>query len=327
MPTPASLFATIEPFASHRLAVGDGHTLHVEEAGSPDGLPVVFLHGGPGSGCSPLHRRYFDPDVYRVVLVDQRGAGRSEPLGSRVANTTSHLLADLERVRQHLAIERWLVFGGSWGATLGLLYAQRFPARVTGLVLRGTFLARRRDLQWVVAPGGVRRLFPEAWSAFEAALPGDPSADVVERAGAAIAGQDADTARAVALGWEHYTGQIATLSLPEAEVAAPRDDTPPAVDRRAAAAGIELHYASHGFFIRENQILDGMAAIAELPAIIVHGRRDLVCPVDSAFALHARFRGATLEVVRDAGHLGSEPAIADALVRAAATMSGARDRW
>lgn len=315
-----TLYPPLEPFAEHRLTTGDGHTLYVEEAGRPDGLPVLFLHGGPGAGCGPLHRRYFDPAVWRIVLFDQRGAGRSTPRGSLRHNTTAHLIADMQRIREHLGLARWLLFGGSWGATLALVYAQAFPEHVSGLVLRGSLLGRARDLDWFTQPSGVRRLFPDAWRVLETAVPEGPG-DLLRRAGAAIDGADDARRERVALAWEHYAGQIATLSLPAEEANAPREEDAQARAQRVAAASIEVHYACNGFFLRENQILEDMGRIAHLPAIIVHGRRDLVCTVDGAFALAAAFEAATLDVVRDAGHLGSEPGIVDALVRAAQAMA------
>lgn len=318
---PRQWYPQIEPFAVHALDVGDGHILHVEEVGHPEGLPVVFLHGGPGSGCGPLHRRYFDPTRYRAVLFDQRGAGRSRPSGELRANSTSHLIADMERIRTHLGVDRWLLFGGSWGATLALLYAQAHPQRTAGLVLRGSFLGRRQDLDWFVSPTGVRRVFPDRWPAFAEAVP-DGAGDIIGRAARAIAQGTPAEREAVALGWEAYTSEVVTSSLPNADVQS--DPAPPTAKARArqvSAAGIELTYASQGFFIEENQILQHMHRIAHLPAIIIHGRRDLTCTADSAFALAAAMENATLEIVRDAGHLGIEAGIVDALVRAADTMA------
>ncbi len=314
-------YPEIEPYAVHALEVGDGHMLHVEEVGSPEGLPVVFLHGGPGSGCSPSHRRYFDPARYRAVLFDQRGAGRSTPGGELRANTTAHLIDDMERIRTQLGIERWLVFGGSWGATLGLLYAQAHPERTAGLVLRGSFLARRQDLEWFVSPLGVRRLFPDRWPDFAAAVPAG-SEDIITLAARVIRSGSPAEREAVALGWEAYTSAVVTLSLPNEAVEAPTP--PPSAEERSrqvAGASIELTYAANDFFIEENQILERMAPIAHLPAIIIHGRRDLTCTADSAFSLARAMGDATLEIVRDAGHLGVESGIVDALVRAADAMA------
>ncbi|MEM9387626.1 MAG: prolyl aminopeptidase [Pseudomonadota bacterium] len=316
-----SFYPEIDPYAVHALEVGEGHTLHVEEVGNPNGLAVVFLHGGPGSGCGPAHRRYFDPKRYRAVLFDQRGAGRSRPSGELRANTTAHLIEDLERIRAQLQIERWLVFGGSWGATLALLYAQAYPQRAAGLVLRGSFLARREDLEWFVSPLGVRRVFPDRWPDFASTVPAGEG-DVISRAAEVIRhGTDAERA-AVALGWEAYTSAVVTQSLPNASV----ERSPASPDsedqaREVAAASIELAYAASAFFIEENQILARMGRIAHLPATIIHGRRDLTCTADSAFALAAAMPEAALEIVRDAGHLGIEEGIIDALVRAADAMA------
>ncbi|MEO0971769.1 MAG: prolyl aminopeptidase [Pseudomonadota bacterium] len=315
------LYAPIEPFAHYDLEVGDGHRLHVEDVGRPDGLPVVFLHGGPGSGCGPLHRRYFDPERYRAVLFDQRGAGRSTPRGELRANTTAHLIDDLERIRTHLGIERWIVFGGSWGATLGLLYAQAHPERTLALVLRGSFLARRQDLQWFLEPQGVRRLFPDRWPALASAVP-PGEGTFLERAGAAILEGSPAVREAVALGWEHYTSAVVTMSLPNEDVdSSPKARSSAARHQAVDAASIELCYAAHGFFIQENQILENLDRIAHLPGVIVHGRRDLTCTPESAFALAEGLPRMRLEIVRDAGHLGVEAGIVDALVRAADEMA------
>jgi proline iminopeptidase len=213
------LYAEIEPFAVHQVAVDGGHRLYVEEVGDPDGIPAIFLHGGPGAGCNPGHRRYFDPSRYRVVLFDQRGAGRSTPAGETRHNTTSDLLGDIELIRDRLGIERWLVFGGSWGATLALLYAQAFPARVTALVLRGAFLARRQDLDWFIGERGARLIYPDGWEAFAGAVP-PGQGSILQRAAAALASDDLATRAAVAIAWADYTGAIVTLSLPDALVEA-----------------------------------------------------------------------------------------------------------
>ncbi len=307
-------YPALDAYAEHRLAVGDGHRLHVEEAGNPAGLPAVFLHGGPGSGCNPGHRRYFDPARYRIVLFDQRGAGRSEPFGETSNNTTAHLLADMEHIRRHLGIERWLVFGGSWGATLALLYAQAHAERVSALVLRGSFLARRDDLDWFVGERGARMIYPDAFAPFAAAVPAGEGG-LLERAARVMAGSDAVAKAELATAWADYTGAVVTLSLPDAVVAAEtsdRADPAPLV----AKAAIEMHYAAARYFIREDQILQEMGRIPRVPTVIVHGRRDLTCTPAAAFALARALPHAQLRIVREAGHLGIEPGNIDALVRA-----------
>jgi proline iminopeptidase len=308
------LYPEIDPFAVHRLDVGGGHVLYVEEVGHPDGIPAVFLHGGPGSGCNAGHRRYFDPARYRVVLFDQRGAGRSTPAGAIAQNTTQHLLHDLETIRESLGIARWLVFGGSWGATLALLHAQAAPDRVLGLILRGTFLARPCDLDWFVGERGARLVYPDAWAPFARAVPAGP-ASLVERASRALSGSNAALRAAVATAWADYAGAVVTLSLPDEVIAAettPRADPAPLV----AKAAIEMHYAAAGYFLRENQVLDDMHLVPKVPTRIIHGRRDLTCLPAAGFAVAAALPHATLQVVREAGHLASEPGNVDALVRA-----------
>jgi proline iminopeptidase len=308
------LYSEIEPYARHSHDTGDGHVLYVEEAGTRDGIPVIFLHGGPGSGCNDGHRRYFDPSRYRIVLFDQRGCARSTPAGEIIHNTTPHLLGDLESIRQRLGIDRWCVFGGSWGATLALLYAQTHPERVSALILRGSFLARPCDLDWFISPRGAPLVYPELWQRFVDSVPAGPG-PLLQRAARAL-GEDRPHAEslAVADAWSTYAGAVVTLSLPDAAVEA--QTSPPDPATTIAKVRIEMHYATAGYFIREGQVLDDIHRVPEVPTFIVHGRRDLTCPVAAAFALHEALPHAHFTIVREAGHLASEPGNIDALVNA-----------
>ncbi|WP_348757270.1 prolyl aminopeptidase [Candidatus Methylocalor cossyra] len=306
------LYPEIEPYAVHRFKRG-GHQLYVEECGNPSGVPVVFLHGGPGSGCKPDHRRFFHPEKYRIVLWDQRGAGRSLPRGELRHNTTADLLRDLEYIRQQLRIPSWLLFGGSWGATLALLYAEQHPARVLGLVLRGVFLARPQDLDWFVGPGGVRCIYPERWEQLCAGLSEDERADPVAALYRRLTGADELARRRAARDWALWSGQVIFGEAFDPEAGG---EHAALVDQ----ARIELHYALHRYFIADNAILDQCQRIARLPTVIVHGRRDLVCPVEGAYRLHRCLPGSLLRILPEAGHIASGPAMIDALVTAADTM-------
>jgi proline iminopeptidase len=303
------LYPPIEPLVNHSLPVGDGHVLHVEECGRLSGIPALFLHGGPGAGCTPMHRRFFDPDRYRVVLPDQRGAGRSTPHAGVKANTTAELVADLERLREWLAIDRWLVFGGSWGSTLALAYAQAHPDRVSGLILRGVFLCRDRDIRWFYQEGA-GRVFPDYWQDFLEPIPEAERGDLVAAYHARLEGRDQIARYHAAQSWSVWEGRCATLR-PESEVVDHFADPHNAL----AIARIENHYFRHGAFL-DTPLLDGMDRLAGLPGHIVHGRYDMVCPLDQAYALQARWPGAGLEIIEEAGHAASEPGIVDALVRA-----------
>lgn len=314
-------YPEIEPYETGMLDVGDGQLLYWETCGTPDGTPVVFVHGGPGGGCSAQHRRMFDPTAYRIVLVDQRGCGRSTPHvadGADLAvNTTWHLVTDLERLREHLGIDRWQVFGGSWGSTLGLAYAQEHPERVTELVLRGVFLCRTEEIDWFYR-GGAAHLFPEAWEGYLAPLLAADGPDAV-----AAPGYDhvaayhrllhcgaPETELAAARAWTTWETTTSTL-LPRP---AATDDDP---DRFALAfARIENHYFVHDAFLAGRAILDRMDRIAHLPAVIVHGRYDVVCPVANAWDLHGAWPGSELHIVPDAGHAMAEPGTTHHLLEA-----------
>jgi len=288
------------------------HAVYVEECGNARGIAVVFMHGGPGSGCKPYHRQFFDPARYRIVLFDQRGCGRSTPQGETRENTTSHLIADMEAIRERLQIDRWVLFGGSWGATLALLYAQACPDRVLGKILRGTFLARQRDLDWFFTRG-VNAIFPDYWEDTLAALGAGEVSDIIEAAYERVHRGDADTARATAKAWSAWTGRIATYLLAEgaAQEASAQEE-----ERRLNEVRVETHYARHRYFLKDDQILRAADRLPIVPTCIVHGRRDLTCTLESSWTLHRALPGSRLTILREAGHLASEPQMIDALVTA-----------
>ena len=309
------LYPDIKPFAEHKLAVDEPHTLHIEECGNPDGTPVVFLHGGPGGGCEPFNRRFFDPEKYRVILFDQRGAGKSAPHAELRGNTTTALVDDIEKIRQHLDIEQWMVFGGSWGATLGLLYAEAYPQSVLGLIVRGVFLCRQKDLHWLY-DSGASRIFPDAWEDFMKPIPVSERDDVIAAFYKRLTGTDDLARMAAAKAWSRWEGRCATLR-PSHTVMDHMADPHTAI----SLARIECHYFFNDGFIEENQIINNIESIKDIPGIIVHGRYDMVCPLDNAHTLHKSWPSSELHIVRDAGHASSEPSIVDALVRATDEMA------
>lgn len=316
-----TLYPELDPYDSGMLDVGDGQLIYWEASGNPRGKPAVFVHGGPGGGTDPAHRRLFDPDAYRIVLFDQRGCGKSTPHVADGAdlsvNTTDHLVADMEALRAHLGIERWLVFGGSWGSTLGLAYAQRHPRRVTELVLRGIFLLRRFELDWYYN-GAAGLLFPEQWEDFLAPVPeAERDDDLIEAYHRLLHSPDPATAVKAAVAWSTWEGATSSL-LPNPQRVADTGEPRFAL----AFARIENHYFRHGGFLDEGQLLRDAAALEGIPVVIVHGRYDVVCPVVSAWELHQALPGSTLRVVPDAGHAFSEPGITDALVAATDSFSG-----
>jgi proline iminopeptidase len=309
----ALLFPACDPLASGALPLDERHVMHWEICGRRDGVPLVFLHGGPGGGCLPHHRRFYDPAYWKIVLYDQRGAGRSTPVADVTDNTTPHLVADLERLRSHLGIERWLLFGGSWGSTLALSYAQAHPERVLGLVLRGIFLASHAEIDWFMT--GMRQIFPEAWRAFSDFLPRDERADLLQSYYRRLIDSDPAVHLPAAHAWDRYEGACSSL-LPRAEGLARHYDDPAAL----AIARIEAHYFVHDGFIAPGRLLAGMPGIRHLPCTIVQGRYDIVCPPATADALARAWPEAEYVVVPDAGHSVREPGIARELVRAVKKM-------
>ena len=303
----AVLYPPIEPFDRRLLDVGDGHQIYVEQCGNPDGVPVVVLHGGPGGGASPMMRRFFDPGVYRVVLFDQRGCGRSRPHASVEANTTPHLIADIEQIRATLGIDRWIVFGGSWGATLALAYAQAHPRRPAWLVLRGVFLGTQRELAWFYG-GGAGRFFPDLWARFIEPVPLDERHDLIAAYHARLfSGVFADEARFARL-WAEWENALATVET--------RIGHEAPVDYARAFARLENHYFAHGCFLgADRALLDGMPRMQGVGGTIVQGRYDMICPPETAWELHRNWPDSELRMVPMAGHALSEPGIAAELVR------------
>jgi proline iminopeptidase len=290
------LFPEILPYRVQHLPVDDVHTLYVEEVGTPDGTPAVFLHGGPGAGCEAYHRRFFDPARYRVVLFDQRGAGRSTPHASLENNTTWDLVADIERIREHLGIERWLVFGGSWGSTLALAYAEAHPERVTGLILRGIFLCRPHEIAWFYQEGA-SRLFPDYWQDFIAPIDPADRGDMLSAYHRLLTGGDELRRLAAARAWSIWEGRTATL-LPNDGVAGHFAQAHVAL----SMARIECHYFVNDAFLEFDQLLRGIDRLRGVPGIIVHGRYDAICPVENAWQLHESWPDSELFIVPGAGH-------------------------
>ena len=305
------LYPPVEPYATHRVDVRDGHRLFVEEVGRPDGIPAVYLHGGPGGGLTPSARQFFDPDRYRLVLIDQRGAGRSTPHGSVENNTTWHLVEDLERVRERLNIRSWLLFGGSWGTTLALAYAQAYPARATGLILRGLFLLRGSERRWFYQDGA-SHLQPEEWERFIAPVPVDERDDIVAAYHRRLFSDDRELATRYSNAWLRWEAVNSSLRPDPALI-----DTLIADDRGLAMSRILAHYVIHGgFFESEQQILDGIEGIRQIPAVLVQGRYDLCCPPVTAHDVASRWPEADVRIVADAGHSSLEPGITHELVTA-----------
>ena len=304
------LYPEIEPAAIHHLDVGDGHRLYLEECGNLGGTPALFLHGGPGSGIEPYHRRFFDPVRYRVILFDQRGSGRSTPHASLEHNDTWRLVEDIERVREFFGIDRWLVFGGSWGSTLALAYAQTYPERVSALVVRGIFLCRPDEIRWFYQHGA-SRLFPDYWEDFLAAVPEEKRDRMLEAYYELLTGDDELLRLKAAKAWSIWEGRTATL-LPNPSVVDHFSDAHVAL----SLARIECHYFMNDAFLEPDQLLRNAGRLADIPGVIVHGRYDVICPLENAWALHRAWPGSELRIVHDAGHAASEPGIRAALVEA-----------
>jgi len=309
------LYPEIEPFDSGMLRVSDLHTLYYEQCGNPHGKPAVFLHGGPGAGCNAKCRRFFDPRVYRIVLFDQRGCGRSTPHAELRENTTWDLVADIERLREHLRIERWQVFGGSWGSTLALAYAETHPERVTELVLRGIFMLRRAELEWFYQKG-CDMLYPDAWEKYLAAIPEAEHGDLIMAYHKRLTSSDPEVRLAAARAWSVWEASTSFLFQNDGYIAASAGD-----EFALAFAGIENHYfVNRGFFDHDDQLLRDAHRLQGIPAVIVQGRYDVVCPIRSAWDLHRAWPGADLRVVADAGHSAFEPGNTHELI-------GATDRF
>jgi proline iminopeptidase len=304
-----TLYPEIEPYARHRLAVDHPHELYLEESGNPDGIPVIVFHGGPGGGCEDYHRRFFDAERFRIILLDQRGAGRSTPLAELEGNRTDKLVEDLEAVRHFLGIDRWLLFGGSWGSTLSLVYAETHPDRVLGLVLRGIFLCRPRDIHWFYQDGA-SRVFPDYWQDYLAQIPEVERDDMVAAYYRRLTSANELEQIQAAKAWSVWEGRCATLH-PNPKVVEHFGHPHVAI----ALARIECHYFMNNSFLEPDQIVRDASRLKDIPGVIVHGRYDMVCPLDNALALSKAWPEAELQIIRDAGHSASEPAIVDALMR------------
>ncbi len=309
------LYPEIRCNQTYQLSVDAIHSLYIEESGNPDGLPVLFIHGGPGAGCSANDRRFFDPSQYRIVLFDQRGAGHSAPHACLEANTTAHLIDDIEQIRRHLGIDRWVLFGGSWGSTLALAYAEQHPAQVMGLILRGIFLCREEDLTWFYQRGA-DRIFPDYWADYLAPIPENERDNMMLAYYQRLTGSNQLAMMSAAKAWSQWEGRCATLR-PNPDVV--HRFTEPHL--ALSLARIEAHYFVHQAFMRPNQLIEDAGKLAGIPGVIIHGRYDMVCPLDGATALHAAWPGSELQIIRDAGHSSQEPSVADALVKATDAMA------
>ena len=312
-----NLYPDLEPYDSGTLKVSSRHTLHYEQCGNPDGKPVVLLHGGPGAGCSPKMRRFHDPAKYRILLFDQRGSGRSTPHADLVDNTTWDLVADIETLRTHLSIERWQVFGGSWGSTLALAYAETHPEHVSELVLRGIFMLRRWELEWFYQ-GGANRLFPDAWEHYLAPIPPVERADLMSAFHRRLTSDDAKVRLDAARAWSVWEASTSFLRQDPGFVDAHKADA-----FALAFARIECHYfVNGGFFEVEDQLLRDVAKIRKIPGTIVHGRYDVVCPVQNAWDLHTAWPEAKLVICPTSGHSAFEAEITEALLDATDAYAG-----
>ncbi len=312
------LYPEIKPYSRHTLKVDAPHELYIDESGTPDGIPIVFVHGGPGSGCEFNSRCFFNPEKYRIILFDQRGAGRSTPHTELAANTTQDLIEDMEKIREFLGIEQWVVFGGGWGATLGLAYAESYPDKVLGLILRGIFLGRKKDIAWLYEDGA-SRFFPDHWEDFMAPVSKLPDADALSSCDAynQLMQQDNELARmAAAKAWSAWEAHASTLHPNPRLIKHFSDGV-----RAHARCLIATHYYSNDCFLEPDQLLANASTLKDVPGIIVHGRFDCVSPLDNAHDLRKAWPTSQLYIVREAGHSATEPAMIDALIRATRDMA------
>lgn len=309
------LYPDLVPYHTFFLETPSQHRVYIEESGNPDGIAVIFLHGGPCSGTKPDHRRFFNPAIYRIVLMDQRGCGQSLPFAELTDNNTQALIADIEQLRVQLNIPQWLLFGGSWGATLALLYAQAFPAHVSGMIVRGVFLARKTDLDWFLNDG-VGRIYPEQWHKLVASVPSSSPEHLVQALYNGLFGEDEVTKRRVAKEWAAWGAQVALGQAYQAALEPEHIN-----EKMVQQAKMELHYAKHHYFMRENQILRNCQQLQKIPTAIIHGRYDLVCPMDSAVALYQALPHADYHVLPHAGHIAKGDEMIHTLVSATDKMA------
>lgn len=308
------LYPEIANNNSWMLKRDEPHVLYVEESGNPDGLPVLFVHGGPGAGCDILHRRFFDPNVYRIILFDQRGCGRSTPHACLKNNTTDRLIDDIEFIRIHLGVSKWLLFGGSWGSTLSLAYAQRFPQHVAGMILRGIFLCRQQEIDWFYQQGA-SRIHPDYWSDFISPVPESERNNLISAYHRLLNSENDITRMTAARAWSKWEARCAHLNINQALTS--NDESTHAA---LAMACIENHYFYHNSFLTE-PLLENMHLLVNIPAIIIHGRYDVICPLENAFDLHHAWPGSELHIIPATGHSAMEPGITDALIKATMRFS------
>lgn len=304
-----TLYPEITPFKQFFLNTGSVHQVYIEQSGNPAGIPVIFLHGGPCSGTKPDHRRFFNPALYHIVLMDQRGCGQSLPFGELVDNHAQGLIADMEQLRQQLRVEQWLLFGGSWGSTLALLYAQQYPQQVMGMILRGSFLARQADMDWFLnADNGVSRIYPQRWQALLESLPAG-QANILERLCEAVFSDSSSQIENAVREWQNWGGQVALGNAYQQQDLA-------VTEKDILQVRMELHYARNHYFIAENQILEHCAVLQDIPTIIIHGQQDLTCPLEASWQLHQALPQAELIILPNAGHIAKGEEMIDALVDA-----------
>lgn len=309
-----SLYPEISPFNTFWLETGSIHQVYVEQSGNPAGIPVIFLHGGPCSGTKPDHRCFFDPERYHIILMDQRGCGHSLPFGELRGNTTQDLLEDMERIRRQLRIEQWLLFGGSWGATLALLYAQHYPGHVSGMILRGVFLARQCDMDWFLRDG-VNRIYPQRWHELLASVAGRSGDDVLSKLCDALFGEERFLAKEAALQWQLWGGQAALGAEFMPDMAREVED------KDIEQVRMELHYARNHYFIADNQILRNIGLLPAVPTVIIHGQQDLTCPLEAGWQLHRALPAAEFIVLPNSGHVARGEEMIAALVAASDAMA------
>jgi len=312
-----TLYPVIEPYKSGHLEVGDGHSLYWELSGNPDGKPAVFLHGGPGGGSSPDHRRQFDPQRYNILVFDQRGCGKSTPYARLENNTTADLVADIEKLRELVGVDKWLVFGGSWGSTLSLAYAQAHPERVTELVLRGIFTFNQYEIDWLYVEGGASAIYPDKWEEFVSIIAPEERGDLVEAYRKRLTSDHPDEQLRAARSWSAWEASTVTL-LPSQETLEHFTSREVAI----AIARIENHYMAHQGWLEEGELLRGVEKIRGIPGIIVQGRHDTCTPPKAAWALKKAWPEVDLQIVPDGGHLYDEPGILDGLIRATDRFAG-----
>ena len=310
-----TLYPEIKPYKTHQIKVDDLHVLYVEESGDPDGIPVLFVHGGPGAGCESYHRCFFDPNVYRIILFDQRGSGRSTPHAELEGNTTQALVADMEIIREKLDINRWVLFGGSWGSTLSLVYAETHNDRVMGLIVRGIFLTRQKEIDWFYQEGA-SRIFPDYWQDFIKPIPENERDNLLKAYYKRLTGENEIAQMQAAKAWSIWEGRTATLKSNKNVI-----DHFGSAHTALSLARIECHYFMNDSFLEDNQILNNVDKLQNIPGVIVQGRYDLICPLESAWTLHQHWLNSELKIIVDAGHSATEIGTVDALVSATDEMA------